>query len=70
MNLQQAFSAIRGSSALAEQFSSDPKGTLQGLGVDTSNLNVSPAATTNTIAKSASNAACVSIGCGICASVG
>lgn len=73
MKLEQAFSAIRGSSALAEKFSSDPTGTLQGLGVDTSNLTVTPSSSTNTISRipSASNANfCVSIGCGACASVG
>lgn len=72
MSLSDAFNAIRGSNALSKEFVASPLQTLSSLGVDTSNLKVTPNSNSNTIARaSAANAsACVSIGCGVCASVG
>lgn len=71
MSLTDAFAAIRGSSALAKQFTEDPKGTLSKLGVDTSKLNVQRNDATNSMSRSsASNAICPSVGCVVCVSVG
>jgi hypothetical protein len=73
--LAEAFNKIREDTGLAKKFVSDPSGTLKSLGVDTSNLHVSPSNTTNTISfaravPTMSTAVCGSIGCGACVSVG
>lgn len=52
---------------LMKEFMQDPAATLQKAGVDTSGMQVSKS---NAAVGGALHSACVSVGCGACASVG
>jgi len=59
-NYKEAFQQIRNDAELSHKFVNDPKGTLESLGVSTSNLST----TSKTSSESTSNGVCV--GCGVC----
>jgi hypothetical protein len=67
--VQEAFAQIESSEDLRKKFSENPQGTLQGLGVDTSSVNIRKIDAKNT-ADIRPDAACVSIGEIVCFSVG
>jgi hypothetical protein len=68
MELRAAMSAIRKDDAKGRAFLNDPAGTLKSMGVDTSNLNIKKTGAAS--AAGVTHDACVSAGCGICATVG
>jgi hypothetical protein len=72
-DLGTAFEKIRSDKGLAKQFTEDPAGVLQNLGVDTAQLKITktvPVSSQAAVAASADISACVSVGCIVCASIG
>lgn len=68
--LQQALETVRTNPQESEKFAKDPKGYLNGKGVDTSHLHFGAAGAPATAARAAAAAVCVSVGCIACASIG
>ncbi|HVF26689.1 MAG TPA: hypothetical protein VM943_00530 [Pyrinomonadaceae bacterium] len=68
MELKDAVKKIRKDPATAKAFMKSPTKTLKGLGVDTSKLAIHKHAPD--APKGATHGACVSAGCGACASAG
>ena len=67
MELKAAMHQIRGDSAKAKKFVKDPAGTLKAMGVDVSKHHIT---TSKHVPTGGTHGACVSAGCGACASVG
>jgi hypothetical protein len=71
--LGTAFEKIRSDRSLAKEFTENPAGVLQNLGVDTTQLKITktvPVSTQDAVVASADISACVSVGCIVCASIG
>ena len=70
--LTDAFKQVRSSDQLSQEFTQDPRGVMERLGVDTSNLQVSQTKAPGDapVGAAADINACVSIGCIACASIG
>ncbi len=68
MELKEAIKTIRKDPAAAKKFMHSPAETLKGLGVDTSKLTIHK--TTPDAPQGSTHGACVSAGCGACASAG
>jgi hypothetical protein len=71
--LTEAFKKVRADDTLAKEFTEDPAGVMQRLGVDTSKLKVTkglPPPSHGGRGVAASADVCVSIGCIVCGSVG
>ncbi len=67
MDLKTAMHHIRTDPAKAKTFVTDPAGTLKGLGVDVTKHHIT---TTKHVPTGGTHGACVSVGCGACASAG
>ena len=66
-DLKSAMQKIRADRGLGKQFIDDPAGTVTSLGVDVSQHRIHK---TEPVPTGATHGACVSGGCGVCASAG